>query len=95
MVNGTVDEVIAQSGLGTYCVTGGNLQKLANELDGRYAGVQVVPFGIKLHVFSRDGALLEKVRATHANGEQRWERVEPVLEDVFIELMNRSKDNFS
>jgi ABC-2 type transport system ATP-binding protein len=95
MVNGTVAEVVANSGLHTYCVTGGDMQKLVSLLDGKYPGLQVVPFGIKLHVFSRDAALLERVAAEYAKDDWQWEKSEPALEDVFIELMNRAKDNYA
>ena len=55
----------------------------------------VAPFGTSLHVSGRDKAALE---ATIAPWRERhglhWQHGEPSLEDVFIELMTRSKDNF-
>jgi ABC-2 type transport system ATP-binding protein len=95
MVNGTVPEVIANSELRTYCVTGRDLPRLVQLLDGRQPGVQVVPFGLRLHVFSRDAARLAALAAEHATADWHWERTEPALEDVFIELMNRARDNYA
>jgi len=55
----------------------------------------VAPFGTRLHVSGRDKAALEAAIAPYR--ERRgwhWQHSEPSLEDVFIELMTRSKDNF-
>jgi ABC-2 type transport system ATP-binding protein len=55
----------------------------------------VAPFGTSLHVSGRDKAALEAAIAPHRDKKGlRWEHSEPSLEDVFIELMIRSKDNF-
>ncbi len=88
-------EVVAQSGLVTYTATGGDLNKLAAELTGRLGVDMVAPFGNSLHVSGRDPEALEAAIAPYRNDPAiRWERSEPSLEDVFIELMNRAKDNF-
>jgi ABC-2 type transport system ATP-binding protein len=95
LTHGTVEQVVAQSGLVTYTATGGDLNALAAELTGRLGVDMVAPFGNSLHVSGRDPAALEAAIASHRNDpEIRWERSEPSLEDVFIELMNRAKDNF-
>jgi ABC-2 type transport system ATP-binding protein len=95
LTHGTVEEVIAQSALVTYTVVGGDLAKLAAEL-GRKPGIDMVaPFGNSLHVSGRDPEALEAALAPYrADPTFKWERTEPSLEDVFIELMNRAKDNF-
>jgi ABC-2 type transport system ATP-binding protein len=55
----------------------------------------VAPFGTSLHVSGRDQAALEAAIAPHKDGRGwHWQRGAPSLEDVFIDLMNRSKDNF-
>jgi ABC-2 type transport system ATP-binding protein len=95
LAHGTVDEVIAKSALTTYTVTGDDLNGLGNELTGKPGVDMVAPFGTSLHVSGRDTAALE---ATIAPWRERpglnWQHGEPSLEDVFIELMTRSKDNF-
>jgi len=95
LAHGTVDEVIAKSALTTYTVIGDDLQLVAAELPGKPGVDMVAPFGTSLHVSGRDTAALE---ATIAPYRERpglhWQHGAPSLEDVFIELMSRSKDNF-
>ena len=55
----------------------------------------VAPFGTSLHVSGRDKAALEATIVPYRDRPGlHWQRSEPSLEDVFIELMTRSKDNF-
>src|SRR4051812_48576688 len=95
LAHGTVDEVIAKSALTTYTVTGDDLNPLVTELTGKPGIDMVAPFGTSLHVSGRDAAALEAaiapLRERHG---LHWQHSEPSLEDVFIELMSRSKDNF-
>src|SRR5258707_5844316 len=95
LAHGTVDEVIAKSALTTWTVTGDDLNTLAAELTGKSGVDMVAPFGTSLHVSGRDRAALEATTAP-CRGDKRWhwQPSEPSLEDVFIELMTRSKDNF-
>lgn len=95
LVHGTVEDVIARSALTTYTVTGQGLNKLTAELAGKPGVDMVAPFGNNLHVSSRDEAALESAIAPYKNDSNLvWHKSEPSLEDVFIELMTRSKDNF-
>ncbi len=95
LTHGTVDEVIAKSALTTYTVTGDDLGALAAELAGKPGVDMVAPFGTSLHVSGRDTAALEATIAPWRDRPGlRWEHSHPSLEDVFIELMNRSTDNF-
>jgi ABC-2 type transport system ATP-binding protein len=95
LTHGTVEQVIVRSGLVTYTATGGDLNKLAADLTGRLGVDMVAPFGNSLHVSGRDRATLEAAIAPYRSDPTiRWERAEPSLEDVFIELMNRARDNF-
>ncbi len=93
LVRGTVEEVIAKSHLTTYTVAGDNLASLGEELTKREGVTMVAPFGTSLHVSGRDEAALEAAIAPYRQQSGlRWERSEPSLEDVFIELMGRSQD---
>jgi len=95
LVHGTVDEVIAKSALATYTVTGADLNALSSELIGKPGVDMVAPFGTSLHVSGRDHAALEATIAPYkAHSGLTWQKSDPSLEDVFIELMARSKDNF-
>jgi len=55
----------------------------------------VAPFGTSLHVSGRDVVALKASIAPWRDKDGlHWQKSHPSLEDVFIELMNRSKDNF-
>jgi ABC-2 type transport system ATP-binding protein len=95
LTHGTVEQVVEQSNLTTYNVGGDDLQKLLQELEGKPGIDMVAPFGASLHVSGRDEKKLEAAIKPFRDGKKySWSRSEPSLEDVFIELMNRSKDNF-
>jgi ABC-2 type transport system ATP-binding protein len=95
LAHGTVEEVIAKSALTTYTVTGNQLHTLQEQLAGKPGVDMVAPFGASLHVSGRDKAALEAAIAPwRDNKDLHWQQSEPSLEDVFIELMTRSKDNF-
>jgi ABC-2 type transport system ATP-binding protein len=98
LAHGTVDEVIAASHLLTYTVSARNgegLTELADELSRRPGVETVAPFGTSLHVCGREEAALEAAIAPYrARPDHVWTRSEPSLEDVFIDLMGRAKDNF-
>jgi ABC-2 type transport system ATP-binding protein len=98
LAHGTVDDVIAASHLATYAVTvtdGESLTKLAEELGSRPGVDMVAPFGTSLHVSGRDQSALEAAVAPYRNRPGLvWTRSQPSLEDVFIDLMTKSQDNF-
>ena len=98
MVHGTVDHVIESSNLTTFVVSGPEGEELLNLNDEltRTPGIDMVaPFGNSLHVSGRDA---KKLSAAIAPFEKRksleWKPSHPSLEDVFIDLMGRSRDNF-
>jgi ABC-2 type transport system ATP-binding protein len=94
LAHGAVEEVIAHSALSTWNVTG-DLNGLAAELTGKPGIDMVAPFGTSLHVSGRDQAALEaSIKPYRDSDKWHWQKSEPSLEDVFIDLMNRSKDNF-
>jgi ABC-2 type transport system ATP-binding protein len=75
-------------------VNGNDLAGLSEELS-KNKKLMVAPFGNSLHVSSRDAKILETAIASHRKTSGlKWTKSEPSLEDVFIELMSRSKDNF-
>jgi ABC-2 type transport system ATP-binding protein len=98
LAHGTVEEVIAAANLVTYTVNarnGESLATLAEDLSQRPAVDMVAPFGTSLHVSGRDEAALEAAIAPYrARPDLTWTPSQPSLEDVFIDLMSRAKDNF-
>jgi ABC-2 type transport system ATP-binding protein len=98
LVHGSVEQVIESAHLTTYVVStpdGEGLAALAEELTGRSGVDMVAPFGTSLHVSARDAAALEQAIAPYRKRAGLvWKKSEPSLEDVFIDLMSRARDNF-
>ena len=95
LAHGTVEEVVERSALTTYTVTGDDLQTLSEALAGKPGIDMVAPFGNSLHVSGRDRAALEaSIAPWRDHAGLSWQHGEPSLEDVFIDLMSRSRDNF-
>jgi ABC-2 type transport system ATP-binding protein len=95
LTHGTVEQVIEDSKLVTYRATGADVHRLIAELTGKSGIDMVAPFGNSLHVSGRDAAALEAAIAPYRDDPAiSWEKAEPSLEDVFIELMTRARDNF-
>ena len=95
LASGTVDEVLKNSKLTTWEVTGGNLHELAEKIRGKPGVEQVVAFGSTLHVSGSDA---EKLRASVSpliTSDYHWKQIQSGLEDVFISLMETAKDNYS
>ncbi|WP_371419837.1 ABC transporter ATP-binding protein [Tardiphaga sp.] len=95
LVHGTVEQVIAASSLSTWTVTGADLNELAADLADKPGIDMVAPFGTSLHVSGRDHVALEATVSSYRDRPgQHWQHGAPSLEDVFIDLMTRAKDNF-
>ncbi|OGV52074.1 MAG: multidrug ABC transporter ATP-binding protein [Lentisphaerae bacterium GWF2_52_8] len=96
LTQGSVEEVAARAGLSTWSVSAeaGTLS-LAEELRAADGVEQVVPFGNTLHVSGSDAALLSKTVSCFQRSGLKWEKTESSLEDVFIHLMDKARDNYS
>jgi ABC-2 type transport system ATP-binding protein len=95
LTHGTVHQVVEQAGLATYTVSGSGLSALQSEIEGRPGIDMVAPFGASLHVSGRDARKLEAAIAPFRKRTSLvWERSEASLEDVFIDLMSKARDNF-
>jgi ABC-2 type transport system ATP-binding protein len=94
LTTGTVPEVVAGSGLHTWAASGADLQGIVARLTGKPGVEQLVPFGTTLHISGTDPAKLEEaIRPERAPGIV-WQKIPSSLEDVFIHLMETSRDNF-
>ena len=95
LARGTVEEVIASANLETWTVSGPDLHELADKLLAAEGIDMVAPFGASLHVAGRDHAALEAAIAPWRDDTRyTWTSSDATLEDVFIDLMSRSQDNF-
>ena len=73
---------------------GEGLNTFAEELNKKAGIDMVAPFGTSLHVSGRDADKLEAAIAPYRKRKDfEWQRSEPSLEDVFIDLMGRARDN--
>ena len=105
LTRGTVAEVVKAAGLTTWEVSSlrpeatarqasENLSTLADKIRGLPGVEQIVAFGTTLHISGRDAEKLRTSVAPFMTDAQRWTKIEPGLEDVFISLMETAKDNF-
>ena len=94
VARGTVPEVIANSGLHTIIVKGGDDVAIAKKLKGMDGVEQIAAFGNDLHVVGPDPARLERsVREAIAGSDATAAPDLTSLEDVFIRLMDATPDN--
>ena len=95
LTQGTVSEVVAQTRLTTWSVSGPNLTELAERLRSHYDVEQAAAFGSALHVSGVDAAKLEKAIEPFRTDEYEWRQTESGLEDIFIHLMEKAKGRSS
>jgi ABC-2 type transport system ATP-binding protein len=95
IAEGTVTEVVEQSGLHTFVVTGPDIDALARRLRAAPGVEQVAAFGVALHVVGRDPAALDAALAPIRGPGITVRPAETSLEDVFIQFMAGSKDNMA
>ncbi len=93
LAQGTVEEVVADARLTTWEVTGPRLAELAASLRASPGVQQAVAFGNAIHVSGEDAAALDDATRPFRGAPYAWRRTESSLEDVFIHLMDRLKDN--
>jgi ABC-2 type transport system ATP-binding protein len=92
LIQGTAAEVVASQSLVTWAVDGPELADLAARLRPLPGVDQVAAFGAVLHVTASDAARLDAALAPiKAEPGRHWTKIEPSLEDVFINLMQRGE----
>jgi ABC-2 type transport system ATP-binding protein len=88
LLEGSVDEVVARSGLTTWAVSGPDLAELQERLRDCPGLEMVAAFGTVLHVTGTDpAAIAASIAPFRDDTRYRWERIEPSLEDVFIHTL--------
>lgn len=95
MALGTPKELLAESGFVTWRVTGQGINELADQLQGKHGVDMVTRFGNALHISGADPLALANALAGYRQQPgQHWVLGEPELEDLFIHLMSKARDNF-
>jgi ABC-2 type transport system ATP-binding protein len=96
LTEGTIRDVLAGSELVTWQAEGQGVDAAAEALRGRPGVEMVAPFGSTLHVSGIDERALEAAIAPWRDDAALvWQRIPPSLEDVFIQLMSRSRDDYA
>src|SRR4051812_40923061 len=94
MARGTTAEIIEQSGLSAFIARGAGADRLAPKLRDAPGVTAAAAFGATLHVCGPDrAALVRAIEPFRHDPRLKWEEAEPTLEDVFIHLMGRARDN--
>ena len=92
---GTPAELIANSGLHTWQVTG-QTQPLFDALNGQPGVELITRFGNTLHLSGRDAdRLAQAIAPWRQQPNTQWQAIPPQLEDLFIRLMQSARDNFA
>jgi ABC-2 type transport system ATP-binding protein len=90
LLDGTVRDVVTQSGLTTWEVSGPDLAALREKLKEKPGVEMVAAFGTALHVTGTDAAALEAaISAFRDDPRYNWAPARPSLEDVFIHTLAR------
>src|SRR5437868_7087248 len=94
MARGTAAEIIKQSGLIAFVARGQGADRLAPRLNNTPGVTAAAAFGATLHVCGPDRAALTKaIEPFRQEPGFDWQEAEPTLEDVFIHLMGKARDN--
>jgi len=94
LTKGTIDDIILREGLKTWIVKGKNLLALAMELKKFPAVEQVLAFGNVMHISGSNTVELDKAVQKFMQPEYCWSNTDTTIEDVFIHLMKKAKDNY-
>jgi len=94
MARGTAAEIVRQSGLSAFVARGSGADRLATKLNATPGVTAAAAFGATLHVCGPNRAALAKaIEPFRKDPGLTWEEAEPTLEDVFIHLMGKARDN--
>lgn len=90
VTEGTVQQIIAGSGLVTFRAEGEGVRKMAEQIEHKPGVEHAAYFGSALHVSGRNHDQLAQAVSEVGNNDVKWEEVRPTLEDAFIALTERA-----
>ena len=94
MARGTTSDVVRSSGLHAFVASGDGADRLASRLREAPGVSAAAAFGTALHVCGPErDRLLAAIAPFRADGAIVWQEAEPTLEDIFIHLMGKARDN--
>jgi ABC-2 type transport system ATP-binding protein len=94
LAKGALHDVLASARLTTWEVSGPQLGRLSQQLQGLPGVEQVAAFGNKIHVSGRQADAIKRAISPFQKEPYAWQKIEPGLDDAFIGLMQTSQDNF-
>ena len=96
LARGTERSILDQAGLTVYLVQGEGAGALAEPLKQAPGVLSVAAFGNSVHVAGEDAQLMEQALAgLRGQSGLSIRPAEPSLEDVFISLIGKAKDNYA
>lgn len=93
ITEGTVQQIIAGSGLITFRAEGEGVRQMADGLEHKVGVEHAAYFGSALHVSGRNRDQVAQAVSELEKGDVVWEEVRPTLEDAFIALTERAGDD--
>src|SRR4030088_1508112 len=94
MARGTTSDVVRDSGLHAFVASGDGADRLASRLREAPGVSAAAAFGTALHVCGPErDRLLAAIAPFRVDGAIVWREAEPTLEDIFIHLMGKARDN--
>lgn len=90
VIQGTVQDIIASSGLVTFRAEGAGVRKLMSALEGKPGVEHVAYFGAALHASGTERSVIEKTIRESGLPDVEWREVVPNLEDAFIALTQQA-----
>ena len=90
ITQGSVNDVIQQSGLKTFKASGQGVRRLSEQLQNQPGVEHVAYFGNALHVSGSNESLLKQSIENSQSTGTTWQQVDPSLEDTFIAMMAKS-----
>lgn len=94
LAEGLMKDIISESGLYAWQLTGPNAYKMAEELREIDGVEQVAIFGESIHMCGKSETRLAQIAKEYEQENHTWKKIGPSIEDVFINLVDQVEDNF-